>query len=181
MPPTLKSVFRRKDGSSFPVEYVCTPIREKADLVGAVIVFRDISERLAIEQMKEQFISIVSHELRTPSQRIRGAIGLLASGRLGELSLKGQRMLQIALSNNERLTRLINDILDLEQMSAGKMKLTPGRCNVAAVIEQAAHEMRLKAQETRNHSICAASSNGAFHGRFVSRSRSPVPGIDKFT
>lgn len=72
----------------------------------------DISERRAIDQIKDEFVSVVSHELRTPLTAIRGSLGLLASGRLGTLQEKGQRMLDIAVANTDRLVRLINDILD---------------------------------------------------------------------
>src|SRR6185312_12710543 len=70
-------VYWRKDGTSFPVEYSVVPIREGGAVVGAVFSFRDITERRAIERMKDEFISIVSHELRTPLTSIRGSLGLL--------------------------------------------------------------------------------------------------------
>ncbi len=65
---------------------------------------------IAIEASTEEFIAIISHELRTPLTSIRGAIGLLLSGKLGNVSQKGQRMLEIALSNTDRLERLTNVI-----------------------------------------------------------------------
>jgi signal transduction histidine kinase len=60
------------------------------------------------------FVSVVSHELRTPLTSVHGSLKLLATGQLGELSDQGQDLLTIALNNTERLTRLINDVLDLE-------------------------------------------------------------------
>ncbi|NER35165.1 MAG: hypothetical protein F6J93_14315 [Oscillatoria sp. SIO1A7] len=65
--------------------------------------------------MKDEFISVVSHELRTPLTSMRGALGLLASGLLQARPDKAERMLAIAIQNTDRLTRLINDILDLER------------------------------------------------------------------
>ena len=70
-------VYWRKDGTSFPVEYSVVPIREGAVIIGAVLSFRDITDRRAIERMKDEFVSIVSHELRTPLTSIRGSLGLL--------------------------------------------------------------------------------------------------------
>ena len=128
-------VYWRKDGSSFPVEDTVTPMRDEHGLVtGAVVVFRDITQRRAIEHMKDEFISVVSHELRTPLTSIRGALGLLAGGALGELPVKGQRMLDIAVENTDRLVRLINDILDIERMTSGKMVLHNEVCDATELV-----------------------------------------------
>jgi PAS domain S-box-containing protein len=117
--------FWRKDGTSFPVEYSSMPISDEAESEqGFVVTFRDTTERRAIERLKDEFVSTVSHELRTPLTSIRGALGLLSSGMLGPVPEKGLRMLQIAVTNTDRLVRLINDILDLERIDSGKIELT---------------------------------------------------------
>nr|WP_315486726.1 GAF domain-containing protein [uncultured Undibacterium sp.] len=82
---------------------------------------QDISERKRIETMKSEFISTVSHELRTPLTSISGALGLIVGGAVGELPDKIKSMLHIAHKNSQRLTYLINDLLDMEKLSAGKM------------------------------------------------------------
>lgn len=68
-----------------------------------------------MDNMKASFISTVSHELRTPITSIRGALGLLESGTLTELSLKALQLVRIAHNNSKRLTGLVNDILDMEK------------------------------------------------------------------
>ena len=73
-------VFRRKNNSSFPVEYVSTPIQEQGTVIGAVVTFKDITDRQIVERMKDEFISVVSDELRTPLTSIHGSLGMLASG-----------------------------------------------------------------------------------------------------
>jgi len=128
--------FWRKDGSSFPVEYVSTPIRE-VELVGAVVAFKDISERLMVERMKDEFISVVSHELRTPLTSIHGSLGLLASGLLNAEPETSQRLLQIAVDSTERLVRLINDILDIERIESGESTMVKQACDTAELITQA--------------------------------------------
>lgn len=87
-----------------------------------VAMARDISERKAFEQTKDDFISTVSHELRTPVTSIKGALGLILSGATGQLDAKTKRMLDIAYRNTDRLTLIINDILDLEKIAAGRME-----------------------------------------------------------
>ncbi|MEG4320564.1 MULTISPECIES: PAS domain S-box protein [unclassified Microcoleus] len=140
-------VFCRQDGSSFPVEYVVAPMRERGEIIGAVVTFKDITDRLAIEHMKDEFISVVSHELRTPMTSIHGALGLLNSGLLEAHPQKAKRMLEIAVTNTDRLVRLINDILDLERMDSNYSTAIKQTCNVAELMLQAADEMQGMAQQ----------------------------------
>ncbi|MGZ4810526.1 MAG: ATP-binding protein, partial [Thermoanaerobaculia bacterium] len=130
--------FCRSDGTAFPVEYSATPMRdEQGRVLGSVLTFRDVSEQRAIEKMKDEFVSTVSHELRTPLTSIRGALGLLKSGLLGSVEAKGQRMLEIAVSNTDRLVRLINDILDLERIDSGQFDLSRDPIDAHALMAQA--------------------------------------------
>ncbi|WP_442933122.1 PAS domain S-box protein, partial [Microcoleus sp. herbarium19] len=140
-------VFWRPDGSSFPVEYVVAPMREQGEIIGAVVTFKDITDRLAVERMKDEFISVVSHELRTPMTSIHGALGLLNSGLLDAHPHKAKRMLEIAVTNTDRLVRLINDILDLERMESNYSTAIKQTCNVAELMLQAADEMQGMAQQ----------------------------------
>lgn len=116
-------------------------------LDGLLLSLNDITERQEVEQMKDEFVSIVSHELRTPLTSIRGSLGLLLTGKLGTLSDKGQRMLEIAVNNTDRLVRLINDILDLERIESGKVNLIKQPCDAAALLSQAAEVMQAMAEK----------------------------------
>lgn len=135
---TTDDTFWRPDGSSFPVEYSATPmVDEDGNKRGAVLMFRDVTERRAVDRLKSEFVSTVSHELRTPLTSIRGALGLLGSGLLGPIAAKGQRMLEIAVSNTDRLVRLINDILDLERIESGKVELARSPVDANVLMLQA--------------------------------------------
>ncbi len=144
--PTVRSGrgnFVRMDNTLVPIEYTSSTIIDRSGAAtGVVVTFRDISERLAIERMKDEFVSTVSHELRTPLTAIRGAIGLLGTGLLGNPSPKGQRMLDIALANTDRLGRLINDILDLEKMESGRVELHKTSVQVTETLKQAVDAMQ---------------------------------------
>lgn len=135
--------FWKRDGSPLPVSCTSNPmVDENGRVVGAVVTFRDITSRLAVDRMKDEFISTVSHELRTPLTSIRGAIGLLASGRVGALSEKGQRLADLASTNTDRLVRLINDILDIERMESGKVPIVTRPCVATDLIRQAVDVVR---------------------------------------
>jgi PAS domain S-box-containing protein len=127
----------RADGGSFPAEYVLTPIADQGRVSGSVLSFRDISHRYALDRLKDEFISTVSHELRTPLTSIRGALGLLSSGMLGQLNDKAANLFRIALTNSDRLVRLINDILDLERIQSGREPLTFRPVQLDLIVSQA--------------------------------------------
>lgn len=116
---------------------------------GVAIAYTDMTERKQVERMKDEFISVVSHELRTPLTSLRGALGLLSTGLLGGLSEKGQQMLEFAVADTDRLTRLVNDILDLERLKLGKITLTQQICDAADLIRQVVELMQPIAQKAK--------------------------------
>jgi PAS domain S-box-containing protein len=115
---------------------------ERANVRRVIGVNIDVTERRANERLKDEFVSLVSHELRTPLTSIRGALGLLAGGLLARSPEKAQRMLDISVTNTDRLIRLINDILDIERIESGRIALQRTNCSAADLLEQAADVMR---------------------------------------
>lgn len=114
----------RKDGKRIDVFVTLSPIKAATGgITGYSLIAKDISDRAAIERMKDEFISIVSHELRTPLTSIRASLGLLLTNKLGTLEDKGRRMLEIAVNNSDRLIRLVSDILDLERLESRRVSL----------------------------------------------------------
>jgi len=100
-----------------------------------------LTERSELDTIKDEFISTVSHELRTPLTSIRGALGLLSAGLMGTMDTKAQNLLRIAVTNTDRLIRLINDILDLERMESGSAPLHIRRCSLRELAGQAIETM----------------------------------------
>ena len=133
-----EDTYVRADGTTFPVEITASPLIDDDRIRGAVVVFRDVTQRHEVDRMKNEFLSVVSHELRTPLTSIRGSLGLLASGSLVELTPQAQRIVSIAEDSSERLTRLINDILDIERIESGKLPMTLVAHDVGTLLEAAA-------------------------------------------
>jgi PAS domain S-box-containing protein len=113
---------RHQSGHALWVELMLTRINEPRQVL-TLLLLRDITERKRIEQLKNEFVSTVSHELRTPLTAINGALGLLTSGVVGTLVPAQQQLLDIAWQNSQQLANLINDLLDIEKLAAGKMQL----------------------------------------------------------
>jgi PAS domain S-box-containing protein len=131
-------VYVRRDGTPFPVEIVMSPLVVEGINMGAVQSFRDVSERQHMEELKRQFVSVVSHELRTPLTSIKGSLQMLDSGLVGPLTEEQQELLTMAVSNSERLGQLVNDILDIERLDAGRMPLAPEPTSSSLLARRAA-------------------------------------------
>lgn len=100
-------------------------------------ISEDITERKRADRMKNEFVSIVSHELRTPLTAISGSLALIAGGALGELPKEIHEMIKLAHRNSQRLSFLINDLLDMEKLVAGKMHLAIQTHALMPHVEQA--------------------------------------------
>jgi PAS domain S-box-containing protein len=121
--------------------------KEEARLIAindneALIIVRDITERHQVEQVKDEFISMVSHELRTPLTSIQVALSLLDEHLVDPNSEDGQNMIHVATEGVDRLTRLVNDILDLERLESGKLRIQKQPCQTQALINTATQEMQ---------------------------------------
>ncbi len=98
---------------------------EDGHTVGMVAVLSDITKQKEVEAMKTQFVSNVSHELRTPLVAIQKSLGLILGREVGEVTPEQEKFLTMAHRNIERLSRLINDLLDVAKLEARKMNLQP--------------------------------------------------------
>ncbi|MEX1181188.1 MAG: CHASE domain-containing protein [Cucumibacter sp.] len=138
----------RKDGSLFPLELSISEVHhgERRFLCGFI---RDITELKRMEQLKSDFVSMVSHELRTPLTSIRGSLGLIAGTQTGALSPRVGQLIDIALSNSERLILLLNDILDLDKVASGRMEFAYTIEDLGKQAEQAAIANRAYAERYR--------------------------------
>jgi PAS domain S-box-containing protein len=158
-PGEIRSEYRivRPDGTVRDVRAVGRAVRDDhGTVVRLVGTVQDITEQRAVERMKDEFVGVISHELRTPLTSIRGALGLMAGGAVGTLPPKAQRMADVALNSCQRLVRLVNDILDVEKLSAGKLELDLEPLPVDELVDAAIEEMRAMAQQagvtlTANH------------------------------
>jgi signal transduction histidine kinase len=96
----------------------------------------DITETRRVERMKNEFVATVSHELRTPLTSIRGSLGLVSAGVAGPLPDRAASLVNMALNNCERLTLLINDILDMEKLESEKQRFDVRRMDVSELVKR---------------------------------------------
>ncbi|MEA5573639.1 response regulator, partial [Calothrix sp. UHCC 0171] len=147
---------QRKDGTEFPAEASISKLNLGNEVIYTVYL-QDISDRKQIEKMKDEFVSVVSHELRTPLTSIHGSLGMLASGLIKSESEQGKRLLQIATDSTERLVRLINDILDIERIESGRVKMETQICDVASLITESLNVIQPLAEKAHINLAIASS------------------------
>lgn len=126
-----------------------TPVLREGVVDGAVLVFHDITELRRLEKVRQDFVANVSHELRTPVSTIRGYAETLLEGAL-EDKAHAREFLRIIYDDAGRLTKLINDLLDLSRIESGKMKLVLEECSLEAVVDKVLTGMD---KEARKNSI----------------------------
>lgn len=132
---------KRKNGKTFPAHISLTEFEmpQGKRLLG---ILMDVTERHEIERFKREFIGVVSHELRTPLTSIRGSLKLMLTGALGTLSEQANKAATIAERSAGRLIGLVNDILDMEKLEAGKLDMVLETTQVAPVLERSLESVR---------------------------------------
>ena len=106
-----------------PVQSSATPLEVNGQLVGSVEIIRDISTIKALEQEKEDFVSMLSHDLKSPITAIVGSIDLVREGRLGQVNEEQREFLDDAVESCSELVDMIDTLLDIHKFEAGMMHL----------------------------------------------------------
>jgi PAS domain S-box-containing protein len=131
----------KQTGEDFPIELSLSEFN-MADGRFFLANILDVSERREVERLKKEFVSTVSHELRTPLTSIRGSLTLLSVGALGGLPEQAMKVVHIAERNTIRLIGLINDILDIEKLEAGKMDMVFQDVDITSVLERSVESVK---------------------------------------
>ncbi|HSX07732.1 MAG TPA: CHASE3 domain-containing protein [Candidatus Saccharimonadales bacterium] len=139
-----------KDGSLVPVADSAAPIfNAHGKVQGAVIVFRDITRERQLERLKDDFVSVASHELRTPMGAIRAFTSLILAGDYGPVNKNLIEPLTDIRSSTLRLVNLVNDMLDVARIEAGRMRITLKDIDLTAVAHEATTALVPLAEEKK--------------------------------
>ncbi|MGE0408337.1 MAG: ATP-binding protein, partial [Amphiplicatus sp.] len=116
-----------------------TAVRDPGDgIAGIVGISRDVTEEKNAQTMKDAFVSTVSHELRTPLTSILGSLALLRGGVAGELPGRVGEFIEISCQNCSRLLRLVGDILDIEKLEKGELRIAPAPIELGEILREGA-------------------------------------------
>jgi len=158
----IEKTCRSKDGREIPILFSGSIMRDEKDRIqGIICVILDISDRKRIEQemrkakeaaeaankAKSEFLANMSHELRTPLNHIIGFTELVVDKNFGDLNEVQEEYLNDALIGSKHLLSLINDILDLSKVAAGKLELEPTDFNPKMILESSLIMIKEKAMK----------------------------------
>ncbi len=140
-----ESQIEMEDGRVLSVRLA--PVFLHNEFLGTVSVIRDITQHIEIDRMKSAFVANVSHELRTPLTAIKGYAEILLKGRVGELDERQRKFLNIIHRHTERLIVLVNDLLDLSRLEAGRVRLHPEQVDLRELIRDTMRDFRQKVKK----------------------------------
>jgi PAS domain S-box-containing protein len=135
-------------GGTMPVRVTISRyVDSDGDTANMICFLRDIRKEKEIDKMKSEFISIVSHELRTPLTSIKNAVSIILGGTAGEVTQNQERFLSMALRNIDRLAGIINDLLDLSKLEAGKVEMRFQEVDLSEPLDAVISSLRLQAEK----------------------------------
>jgi PAS domain S-box-containing protein len=127
---------RHPDGRELALGMALAKVQNSKQML-FIVILHDLTEKKRMERLKGEFVSAVSHELRTPLTSIRGSLGLLVGGVGGAIPDSAKKLIKLANDNAERLSILINDILDFERLEYGGMPFVMEDHHAIALVKKA--------------------------------------------
>jgi PAS domain S-box-containing protein len=148
--PVFRKVFtHRTDGKRVALAVTVSPVTHRGKPVGAIELFRDVSEEVRLDRAKSEFIALASHQLRTPATAVKQYLHMLLDGYAGELTESQRTFLRTANEGNERQLKIINDILKVAAADSGDMVLRYERVELGELIQSVVEEQQPKAAKSK--------------------------------
>lgn len=154
----MEAIAWNKDQQELPIELTLFPMQTESSCKYCLFI-RDITERKETERRVSEFYSIVSHELRSPLTSIRGVLGLIAGNIVEMGTNEAKELVEIARGSTDRLIRLINDMLDLKKIEAGKMELHKTKIEIEELVDGTLDSLHAMAAESDIELISNIRSN----------------------
>lgn len=143
--------FRKRDGTRIAVGLNVSPVLLDGHPIGAIEVFRDITQEVLLDKAKDEFISIASHQLRTPASGVKQYASMLLEGYAGKLSPAQHKMIKTIYDSNERQITIVNDLLRVAHVDAGQVQLILVKMDliklITEILQEQAHVFKSRRQK----------------------------------
>ena len=141
--------YQTGSGKKIPVTIATAPLKYGETIIGAVVVFRDVTDEKRLDESKSSFISVASHQLRTPLTAIKLFVEMLSTGKAGRLNKTQKEYIEDVSISTERMIGLVNDLLNLSRIESGKLKAKPSEVLIDEVVKSAIDEAKILAKEKK--------------------------------
>ena len=139
--------YQNHSGKRFAVAMAATPLRKDREIVGAVVVFRDVTEEKKLDESRTSFISIASHQLRTPLTSIRWFVEMLLAGDAGPLNKEQKHFVSQIYESADRMIDLVNLLLQIARVEAGRVRMEPTRTDFKTITDSVAFSLQAQLNE----------------------------------
>ncbi|MEO8065934.1 MAG: PAS domain S-box protein [Candidatus Doudnabacteria bacterium] len=137
-------LFVRRDGTSFPVAIIVSPVIQEGKNIGAIDVFRDITKEKEVDKAKTEFVSLASHQLRSPPTSIKWYSDILMEAKVGSLNKKQKGYLQEIYRSNQRMIDLVNSLLTVSRIELGTFQIDPHPVHLSQIIDETVKELQVQ-------------------------------------
>lgn len=145
-----RTVLVNKNGELIPVSDSAAPIKDnQGKVIGCVVIFRDVTRERKIDRAKSEFVSVASHQLRTPLSAIKWFLELLTSEVAGQLSDEQKQYLNQIIASNDRMIRLVNELLSASRLETGNLTVRKKMTNLNLIVKEAFDEILPKTLEKK--------------------------------
>jgi len=139
-----------KNGTKIPIKYSLSSIKNfKGEIIGCVIVFRDITKEMEVDRAKTEFVSLASHQLRTPLTSINWVAEMLLKGDIGEITNKQKESLEIINNSGKRMADLVSSLLNVSRLELGTFAVTPKPVKINLAIDEVLNDLAQKINDKK--------------------------------
>lgn len=139
-----------KDGRKIPVADSAAPVKNaQGEIMGCVVVFRDVTHEREVDRVKTEFVSLASHQLRTPLSTINWYAEMLLSGDAGQVNENQKKYLEEAYKASKRMVELVNALLNVSRLEMGTFVVEPEPTDIVEVAKACAKELKLQISEKK--------------------------------
>lgn len=142
------TILINKNGHPVPIAKSASPLKNKdGEIIGCVVVFRDVTHEYSVDKAKTEFVSLASHQLRTPLSSINWYTELLLAGDVGKISKSQKEYLDQIYKGNQRMIGLVNSLLNVSRLEMGTFIIEPKKMNILELADDMLNELTPRIKE----------------------------------